>query len=423
MAISATLQLFGSQTSQLGGGTTGFVENSDLAKVFKDIYTVLKLDYTFARKVNDRTNRPEGKPYIKEMKVTIRATKEHKATFHQWMEATPVAGTATSNNGMIMKGEIKIYDSAGILSSSIQDATGISPIVDLDEETDFVTSEIGGDAMTTGMDDASAYENHDFDMYDELSHAQLLKQAREKGIVVNSRDSDDDIRNMMREWDKVKDTDIPKIKVGKDKKSAIDDMTLSELETYATDHDIEKKDFKDETGKMKEAELDKYIKDNKITVAENETLEDKREKVREHMELAYYKEKTKNCEKGKLAREAQEDAHVKQMFTQPAYKEGDRWKAKTVSSLKGAGKAIVKRNLECARCITFEEAFCISLREVFTNDPDSTGKLNKYYPWIIEIGILPKKVTVSGEQVGGKTMDYFDLVTGDGKAVFNGLYQ
>lgn len=422
MAISATLQLFGSQTSQLGGGTTRFVENNDLAKVFKDIYTVLKLDYTFARKVNDRTNRPEGKPYIKEMKVTIRATKESKATFHQWMQATPVAGSVTSNNGMIMKGEIKIYDSAGILSSSVQDATGISPLVDLDEETDFVISEIGGDAMTTGMDDASDYENRDFDMYDELSHAQLLKQAREKGIVVNSRDSDDDIRNMLREWENVKDKDIPEIKVGKNKKS-LDDMTLSELETYANDHDIEKKDFKDETEKMKEAELDKYLKDNGINLTEKETLENKREKVRTHMELAYYKEKTKNCEKGKLAREAQEEAHVKQMFTQPAYKEGDKWKAKTVSSVKGAGKAAAKRLLECARCIAFEEAFCISLKEVFTNDPDSTGKLNKYYPWIIEIGILPKKVTVTGEQIFGQTTKEMGLVSSDVNAVFDGLYQ
>lgn len=401
MSINATFQF----TASTSGGTQ--TPNSYLNQVFKDIYTVLKLDYTFERKCNDRTGRPEGGIIIKAIKVTLRGVKESKAVFHQWIAA----------NDMLKNGEIKIYDSSGIISSSIQDATGIKPIIDVDETYEFVAG-FAKEPLTTAMDDASDYENRDFDMYDELSHAQLMKQAREKGIVVNSKDSDDDIRDLLRQWDKVDDDDVEKVKVD-GKETKIDDMDLDALKSYAEKHNIAAPEDKSQT--MKKAELQAYVTKYNLTVTkegDEPTEEELRTAVSKHMQKVGYQQQIKNSEKGIKARKKMEEERIKHIASTPAYKEADLLKERTVSSLEGAGKAAVKRNIECARCIEFYDAYCVSLRELFTNAPDSTGKLDKFYPWTLEIGIKPKNVVVYGELLFNRYLSKND----DTSATFDGLY-
>ena len=88
----------------------------------------------------------------------------------------------------------------------------------------------------------------------------------------------------------------------------------------------------------------------------------------------------------------------------PAYQTADKLKKQTASTAKGIAKEFVKRTMECARSITFENAYCVSLKEHFTNRPDSQGKLDASYPWILEIGIKPTTVKVTGEQLGPKAI-------------------
>ena len=71
--------------------------------------------------------------------------------------------------------------------------------------------------------------------------------------------------------------------------------------------------------------------------------------------------------------------------------------SKTISSV---GSAAI-RSLESARSITFDNAYCVSLREHFKADPNHQGPVDSSYPWILEIGIKPGKVIINGANIGG----------------------
>jgi len=279
MSISATLEI-----KESGSGTIGTV-----AQKLLNVYTVLDLSYTIERQC-DKTGRPSGKASIDVIKVTIRAAKEKKTPFHDWI----------SGDDKKMDGEIKIFDSTGYISSTLQDTTATDPLIDIQDTVDIPNDMMGG-AVTSRMDEISDYGGHGAhvpDIYDEASHKELLEYAENKGIVVGPNDSDDFIRQRIRET---------------------------------------------------------------------------------------------------------ENHYVRESSYEQAYQHADKLKEKTVSATKGAVDAAVKRFTEAARCISFENAYCISLKEHFVNRPDSLGKLDTSYPWILEIGIKPQKVKVSGPEFFGKS--------------------
>lgn len=327
MAISATLEI-----REPGGDL--------LTQKLLDVYTVLDLDYTIERSL-DKTGRPSGGASISFIKVTIRATKEKKAPFHDWIKG----------DDKLMDGEIKIFDSTGILSSTFQDTIGIDPLIDVGETVDIPSDMLGG-AMGAGMDNASKYGSDNIDMFDEMSHADLVKYATNNDVSINSSDSDEVIRGKIR------------------KKKKID----TEVEAMTTD------------------ELAKYIDNNKLT--KPSSTSDYKKVVKKHkMEKSSYSEKEE--EKDKLG-------EVENRSFDPAYKAADRLKDKTVSTTKGLVGSAVKAAVECARCIYFQNAYCISLKESFVNNPGHDGKLDSSYPWTLEIGIKPQKITVTGELFFGK---------------------
>ena len=283
MSISATFEMRES-------GALGLAKATQ--KLF-DVYTVLDLNYSVARSC-DKTGRPSGGASISSITVTIRAAKEKKAPFHEWI----------NGEDKKMDGEIKIFDSTGYVSSTLQDTTGTDPLIDIQDTVDIPNDMMGG-AVTARMDELSDYGEgshgaHKPDIYDEASHKDLLEIAAQKGIVVGPNDSDDFIRQRIRE--------------------------------------------KEQLG---------------------------------------------------------ENHYIRQSSYEQAYQHADKQKAKTVSATKGMVDAAVKRFTEAARCITFEEAYCIGLKEHFVNRPDSHGKTDSSYPWILEISFKPKKVKVSGAQVFG----------------------
>lgn len=370
MSISATLQVY----DQLD------TFDKKLDKALLDVYTVLKLDFNIERKIDKTTNKPNELSF-KSFNVTIRVPKEAKATFHRWI----------AKKDSVMNGEINIYDSTGLLSSTLQDSAGTGTVVDTEDIPDLLM-DMTGEAMSTGMDDASKYDERDLDKYDELSHKDLLARAKEKGIELTNKDSDDDIRELLRQWDKVKDTDVPKVEVGSGTKK-ISDMSSDELKNYAKKNNIDE---------PTEEELKKA----------GQTQDE------------YYREKIKNREKGLIARDKQKTKSLAEQSYTPAYQKADELKKRTVNSLKGVGTTAVKRNFEVARCIKFQDALCSSLKETFVSNPDSAGKFDTKYPWVLEIGIFPKKVTVTGEQLAGKNVadSLFGFSDDESTAVFDGLY-
>lgn len=412
MSISATLQLYSDTPTTDATGTLGAEVKAKAAQqMFQNIYTVLKLDCTFKRTCN-ANGLPQGNPTIDVIKVTIRAAKEKNATFHQWIMANPTDATHP-NNGLLKSGEIKIYDSTGILSSSVQDAVGIDPLIDVEDISNIALNPLE-ETMNTGMDDATEYETRDLDKYDELSHKELLARARERGIQLNAGDTDDDIRDMLRAWDKLDEDDLPKVTVNKTEKK-ISDLTDEDCKKYAKDHDIEEPE--DKTKSMKLKELQEYVKENKVTVKDGATEDEIRKAVKEDMENKYYKQQLINREKGLIAREKHYTKHLDDHARAPLQEEGEEYKKRTSSTVKGLGNAVMRKAFEVARSISFENAYCISLKETFVNAPDSTGKLDTKYPWVIELGIKPKKVTITGEQLVGQA-----LGGQNSKAVFDGLY-
>ena len=253
MAISATLQIWDANTGNF------------LTQNLKDIYTVLNLDYTVERDC-DKTGRPSGGASISVINVIIRATKEKGAPFHEWIQSPD----------KLMDGVVKIYDSEGKVSSVVQGYIG----ADTQEDED-----VPDDMNQTSEDD------HEQDIYDEMSHEDLVEYAQDHGIKYDSGDSDDDLRKKIRG-------------------------------------------------------------------------------------------KTDTSEPSKV----------------------DQMKSSATSGAKSVASEVAKRALECARSLSFENAYLISLRELFENNPDSNGELDSDYPWKLELGIKPKTVKVSGEQIGTKAL-------------------
>lgn len=253
MAISATLQIWEANTGNF------------LTQNMKDTYTVLNLDYTVERDC-DKTGRPSGGASISVINVLIRATKEKGAPFHEWIQSAD----------KLMDGVVKIYDSAGMVSSVLQD--------------DTAADAKKGDDVPDDMNDASD-DDHEQDMYDEMSHEDLVEYAQDHGIEYNSGDSDDDLRKKIR--------------------GQGDSSTPSKV---------------------------------------------------------------------------------------------DQVKSSATSGAKSVASEVAKRALQCARSLTFENAYLISLRESFENNPDSNGELDSDYPWKLELGIKPKTVKVTGEQLGTKAL-------------------
>ena len=300
-----------------------------------NVYTVLNLDYTIERTC-DKTGRPSGGASISQIKVTIRAAKQKGTPFHEWI----------NGDDKLMDGEIKIFDSTGIISSTIQDTTGTDTLVDVGEAID-IPSDMMGAAMNTSMDEASDYGNRgvwELDEFDEMSHDDLLEYAKNHDITVKNIDTDDDIKRVIRERKK--------------NEKKVNDMSETELKKYAKIHDIE-------TDKLTDAQLKQKVLDNMNSLTGHE---------------------------------------VRQHSFEEAYKAADKMKGKTVSTAKGLASAAAKRFLECARCIEFKNAYCISLKEKFVNHPDTQGKLDSTYPWTLEIGFKPKTVIVTGEQLVGKAI-------------------
>ncbi len=315
MAISATFQFADS-----GGGV-----GAALAKNFWNTYTVLDFDYTLEREY-DKTGRPSSRASITAIKVTIRGIKQATTPFHDWIK----------NPDQKMSGDIKIFDSTGIVSSMMQGVAGTDQIVDWGELTD-TPIDMMGDSMGIAMDDATEYNSDD--IYGEMSHADLVKCASSKGVTITDTDTDDNIRNKIRVMDEVSG------------------MNNTQLKSYCTKNSISTSDFKSD---------DDYKR-------------------------AVYYHKLKEKEKDKKADNAM--GHLHDL--------SDTYKKATSNVAKSAVSNAVTKATECARCISFTNAYCVSLREHFENHPKSEGELDKSYPWIIEIGIRPEKVDFIGEQVFG----------------------
>lgn len=372
MSVSATLQF-----AESGGGLTAF-----LAENLKDIYTVLDLDYT-VEKPFDKSGRPSSGAYISLIKVTIRAAKQMGAPFHDWI----------NKPDQQMDGVIKIYDSSSILvSSSLQDAVGINPLLDVND-----TLALPETIMEREMSDAMEDERKN-DLYDETSHEDLLKQAKKNNITVLASDSDDVIRDKLRQANKeyeklAKDDDAMK-KFMKDNKKNIKwpskenetkDLTLEQLQEY-----VQKKKLDDAPKKEKNESDEEYLKRYRKFVQDDMELEAARELVKERPE-----EVTKAV--GEMADKDYKDI-------EPALQKVNELKKQTTSTVKGVANELAKRALECARSISFTKAYCVGLKEHFTNRPDSQGKLDSTYPWTIEISIRPTTVTVTGEKLGPKAV-------------------
>lgn len=375
MAISATLQI-----GESGGGITAF-----LAKNLKDIYTVLNLDYTIERTC-DKTGRPSGAASISFIKVTIRAAKQMGAPFHAWI----------NGEDTLMDGVIKIYDSTGIISSTMQDVTGTDPLVDVGNTMFGLPEDMMEGAMNQAMDQASNYDTREHDLYDELEHKDLLEQADDYKIKVMANDSDDVIKDKLRKTKKELDTldtndealrafikEHPEVGwPTKEKETA--EMNLDALKKYATDNKLndapKKKDNETDEEYLKRYRA--YVKDDMEFKAAKQMVKDRPDKVKKAV-VADVEQQIKNEE-----------------VLAPAYQTADKLKKQTASTAKGIAKEFVKRTMECARSITFENAYCVSLKEHFTNKPDAQGKLDATYPWTLEIGFKPKKVTITGEQLG-----------------------
>lgn len=325
MAISATLQL---------GEDFSFTKN------FWDTYTVIGLDYTLERSV-DKTGRPSSKASITSIKVTLRGIKQGKTPFHDWI----------SKPDQKMSGDIKIYDSTGILSSMTQGVSGTDNMSFTEDILD-VPIDMAHDSMDIGMDNASKYRDEkEVGLYDELSHKDLLAYARDKGVKLSSDDTDDDIRAKLERKDK--------------------------------EGQVEK-----EVNKMTEAELKEYCTQNGITAKDTWKIDDYKNAVKKDKMDKYDDDKK---------RKKHEDSAKEIGFSKL-----DSLKKKTSGIEKSALSNVEKVTSESARCISFKNAYCVSLREHFENNPKSEGELDKSYPWIIEIGIRPESVEVSGEEILGK---------------------
>ena len=367
MAISATLEI-----AEAG-------KSSVLKKALKDIYTVLDLDYTFERAC-DLTGRPSKEALLSFIKVTIRGPKEKDTPFHKWIH----------DPDFLMDGEINIYDSTEFIASNIQDATGSEPVLDVNDDILFA-NDMMGEAMGAAMDNASDYGvDKDPDIYSEMTHDELVYVASRCGVEITAKDTDESIRE--------------KLRIQKPAYDEVNKMTDDQIIAYLNKKEVTPAN--NNTSEMTLPQLKKYIANNglpgpDVTQIDKDLAEYQRyvkaDMDRKDNILKAREEKAKD-QKKENKKEAKKDT-VHDKGVTPLYKEADNLKAKTVSASKSVAKEVTRRLGECARNITFKNAYCVSLREHFNSTPDSHGKLDKDYPWILEIGIKPQNVTVSGFQL------------------------
>ena len=164
-----------------------------------------------------------------------------------------------------------------------------------------------------------------------------------------------------------------------------DDMDLKALKAYVNKRktDIAKK-IEEEIEKRK-GKGEKGVEEKKgqydVTVYKTDSADDLRNKIRKE-------EKRRNndfpCKKGKGEKSGGE---------------------KTVDFLKNSGKSIAEKStagaikhaaktlLESSRVIKFEDAQCVSLKEMFSASGDKSS-------WLIQIGILASKITFMGVRTG-----------------------
>lgn len=325
MAISATFELRDPNSSA-----------TRLKGMVLDSYTVIDLDYTLKRIV-DKTNRPVSAVIIDCFYLTIRGTKELKTPFHEWL------WTADKQ----MDGIIKIYDSAGFISSTAQDFTGGSAPVDLSLINDMVTDEIE-DNLNDVMDNASKYRDSN-DIFDEMDRTELLNYIASKGLKIDTEksNSDDDIREKIRYYNQICNMDMDRLS----KEVELEDVTMPDKKKDGEGNDIP-------------YTREDYIK----ALVDNRTSD-----------------KSNNPANKSL------------------YKTADKMKSATSKTLSSAANSVVKL-LESARSITFKNAYCVSLREHFVAKPKQDGSVDATYPWILQLGIRPGTVLINGANIGGSTV-------------------
>ena len=316
-------------------------------------YSVIDLDYTLTRSF-DKTSRPTSNVSMDFIKVTIRGTKEVFAPFHKWI----------SKPDNTMQGIIKIFDSTGLISSTFKDTTGGDAPVELDDVSSLAQDELE-DSVNYAMDDASYYGTNNSDIYDEMSREDMISYIASKDlpIKVEKNDTDVIIKKKIRAYNKYC--------------KSLEDMTLDKL--------------KEEADKIKPAPA----------IPEKATDEEKKK---------IYKEALKNNYKTPEYSYAEQ---LDEIGRKDKNKFLDKMKSSTSKTISSIGGAAV-RTFESARSITFEDAYCVSLREHFKADPNHQGPVDSSYPWILEIGIKPGKVLVNGyNAMGGAGVDdiQFDFFT------------
>lgn len=302
-------------------------------------YTVIDLDYTLKRAL-DKTGRPASMATLDFIKLTIRGTKEALASFHEWIQQPD----------KMKAGTIKIYDSTGYFAGMAQDFTGEDTANLMDTFNDFATGELE-ENMDFAMDDASNYG-----VYDD--------------------ESDDDDAN-------------------KGKEDLLEEMSRKELIQYIHDNDISVEVGKDDSDDLIRKKIRYYnsIKDKSL---------DDLKKEADKKDVTYDSGDTKKQLLQKLV-DSKKASSQKEAAKKPAYATADSLKKDTSKTASAVVTKAVKEIGESARSITFEHAYCVSLREHFHGDPNHKGVIDSSYPWILEVGIKPGTLHVTGWNLGGKS--------------------
>ena len=327
MAISATFEI---------KNPNSIMHNAVSAVLF-DTYTLLSMDVKLKRKLDAQGN-PSSKALIDTFTVVIRGTKELKTPFYAWVNG--------EDNMSQLSGTINIYDSTGLVSSTVRDASGGDAPVDFGVVNDLAKEEVG-DYASYGMEKASKYREGD--MYDEMNRDDLEKYIRTKGfdIYVDQKDTEDIIREKIRYYNK------------------ISKMSLKELQDEVNSNSELKDKFpaKDENG-------------NDLTYTKDDYL--------------------------KALKDYNNDRKSEQYDSTgmtPLYDMGDKMKKSTANTTSSIANALITRTLESARCITFEDAYCLSLKEHYKIDPKKPGSGEDPNTWQFELTIKPTTITVTGANV------------------------
>lgn len=328
MAISATLEL-----REQGSAVVAALLKS---------YTVIDLDYTLKRAL-DKTGRPASVALLVDyVKVTVRATKEAKASFHEWIH----------DPDMTMDCILKIYDSTGYGTAIAQNFTGGDTADYAGVATDLIADELE-DSLDYAMDNVSDYGTYNSDIYDEMSREEMVSYIASKNlpIEVDKNDTDVILKKKIRDYNKyVKDLDT---KTSAELEQMAAGLTPQPVITDATSDEEKKRLYKE------------LLKQNYET-----------------KDYSYFEQLDEIARKDK----------------NKAY---DKLKDGTSTTVSNVASKAINEVLESARSITFENSYCVSLREHFHGDPNSKGTLDATYPWVIEVGIKPGNLKVTGWNVGG----------------------